>query len=112
MLTLIGIPASSGIYIGYAFLLEENFNNLINYNDLSQKIIVVKHLTPDLIVSIEGVSGIISEMGGILSHSAIIAREFSIPCVVGVLDATKIICNGDYINLNGTTGLIQISHHS
>jgi phosphoenolpyruvate synthase/pyruvate phosphate dikinase len=52
--------------------------------------------------------GLILERGGLLSHGAIVAREFGIPAIVGVDDATKILKDGDFVSINGNTGEIQI----
>ena len=54
------------------------------------------------------VSGIIVECGGILSHSAIVAREFGLPCVMGVNDVTSLLKTGDNVHLDGSTGKIHI----
>jgi len=44
------------------------------------------------------------EVGGIISHGAIVSREYGIPAVVGVKDATRILRQGEIIELNGSTG--------
>ena len=53
------------------------------------------------------VSGIISENGGTLSHTAIVAREYNIPTVLDVNNATNIINDNDFIEIDGNTGLIN-----
>ena len=52
------------------------------------------------------VSGIVTEMGGSLSHGAIVARECGIPCIVNVLCATDILQSGDHVILDGTAGTV------
>jgi pyruvate,water dikinase len=52
-------------------------------------------------------AAVITESGGILSHAAIVAREYGIPAVVGVAGATNLIQDGQVIEVNGTTGTIQ-----
>lgn len=47
-------------------------------------------------------------MGGILQHGAIIAREYGIPCVSGIREATLIIKDGDLIEVDGTNGVVRI----
>lgn len=54
------------------------------------------------------VSGLVIERGGMLSHGAIIAREFGIPSVVGVKDATRVIAHGTRIRVDGDRGVVQI----
>jgi phosphohistidine swiveling domain-containing protein len=53
-------------------------------------------------------SGIVMDMGGILSHGSIIAREYGIPTVVNVGSATKIITTGQIIHVDGTKGIVKI----
>ena len=52
-------------------------------------------------------SGLILEVGGLLSHGAIIAREIGIPAVVDLSDATKRIRSGDRLRVDGSTGVVQ-----
>jgi rifampicin phosphotransferase len=54
------------------------------------------------------ISGLVMERGGMLSHGAIIAREFGIPSVVGVSDATRLIPHGHNVHIDGDRGLVQI----
>ena len=54
------------------------------------------------------VSGLVIERGGMLSHGAIIAREFGIPSVVGVKDATRLIPHGSLICVDGDRGMVQV----
>ena len=54
------------------------------------------------------ISGLVIERGGMLSHGAIIAREFGIPSVVGVKDATRLIAHGARITVDGTRGTVHI----
>jgi pyruvate,water dikinase len=50
--------------------------------------------------------GLVMEMGGAMSHGAVVAREYGIPAVVGVPDATELINTGDRISVDGTTGTV------
>lgn len=54
------------------------------------------------------VKGLVMERGGMLSHGAIIAREFGIPAVVGVRDATRRIAQGDRLTVDGDRGHVEI----
>ncbi|XP_026759359.2 uncharacterized phosphotransferase YvkC-like isoform X2 [Galleria mellonella] len=52
-------------------------------------------------------TGIVTELGGLISHGAVIAREYGLPCIVGAEDATDIFKTGDMVRLSGTKGLIE-----
>ena len=54
------------------------------------------------------ISGLVVERGGMLSHGAIIAREFGIPSVVGVSDATRRIAQGSVVTVDGDRGTVDI----
>ena len=54
------------------------------------------------------ISGLVIERGGMLSHGAIIAREFGIPCVVGVRDAMQTIASGSTLTVDGDTGEVHV----
>jgi pyruvate,water dikinase len=54
------------------------------------------------------ISGLVIERGGMLSHGAIIAREFGLPCVVGVKDATRRIPHGAHVTIDGDLGICTI----
>ncbi|XP_033626615.1 uncharacterized phosphotransferase YvkC-like [Asterias rubens] len=53
------------------------------------------------------IKGLVTEIGGILSHGAVVAREFGIPCVVDVQHATSVFKSGDVIVLNGSRGTVE-----
>ncbi|MFP3090769.1 phosphoenolpyruvate--protein phosphotransferase [Treponema sp. TIM-1] len=79
--------------------------------DLSEDVILVVHdLLPSEVLSMnrERVMGLVMDMGGRTSHTAILARAFEIPAVLGLSSATKEIRNGDLLVLNGSTGEILI----
>ena len=55
------------------------------------------------------IAGLVIERGGMLSHGAILAREFGIPCVVGVKDATRSIPDGAMITVDGERGCVHVA---
>lgn len=52
-------------------------------------------------------TGIVTELGGLISHGAVIAREYGLPCIVGATDATEIFRTGDLVRLSGTKGVLE-----
>lgn len=54
------------------------------------------------------IKGLVTEVGGMMTHGAVIAREYGLPAVVGVGDATRRIKDGQRIRVNGTEGFIEI----
>jgi phosphohistidine swiveling domain-containing protein len=55
--------------------------------------------------------GLVMEMGGMMSHGAVVAREYGIPAVVGVANATERIATGDTITVDGSTGVVSAQKH-
>uniref|UniRef100_A0A6A7FWM4 Phosphoenolpyruvate synthase n=1 Tax=Hirondellea gigas TaxID=1518452 RepID=A0A6A7FWM4_9CRUS len=51
-------------------------------------------------------AGVVTEIGGLISHGAVVAREYGLPCVVGTAGATTLLRSGDLIELNGNTGVV------
>jgi len=70
-------------------------------------ILVARHTDPGWIAVFSNASAIVVERGSLLSHSAIVARELGIPCVVGLKQATQWINNEDSIEVNGGSGLVR-----
>jgi pyruvate,water dikinase len=50
---------------------------------------------------------VVADVGGVLSHAAIVAREYGIPAVMGCSDATRAFVDGEPIEVNGTTGTVR-----
>ena len=72
----------------------------------SGQIMVTPVTEPDFIQVATLISGLVTDRGGLVCHAAILAREFRIPCVVGCENATTVIKDGQYIRLNGYTGIV------
>lgn len=98
-----GLGSSPGIVAGKLRVVEK-------FQDLSKvsegDILVANMTSPELILTMDKTSGIITDEGGITSHLAILAREFGIPLVVGTVDSTKILVDGEVITLDGYTGRV------
>ena len=53
------------------------------------------------------IKGLVTEVGGLMTHGAVIAREYGLPAVVGVENATRLIKDGQRIRVNGTEGYVE-----
>jgi len=71
-------------------------------------ILVAEETNPDMLDLIINAKAVITEIGGILSHAAIVSREFNIPCIVGIPDVTSNLNSGDYILMNLNLGEVFI----
>jgi pyruvate,water dikinase len=101
---LAGIPVSSGVIEGRARVVLKMENAKIEEGDILITVFTDPSWSP-LFVSVKGV---VMEVGGVMTHGAVIAREYGLPAVVGVENATKRIKDGQRIRVNGTEGYIEI----
>lgn len=98
----IGSPASTGEVIGKAAYYR-NLKDIKKWND--GDILISMFTDPDWLDIMSKSSGLVTAVGGMLCHSAIIARELGIPCVTGIgRKALKVLQNENEIYVNGTTG--------
>ena len=82
--------------------------NLTHYQPLPQRAVLVTiSLDPGWTPLLGTVAGLVMEVGGYLSHGAIMAREFGVPAVVGINGATKRISNGKEVRLDGNQGIVE-----
>src|SRR5205823_4591979 len=70
------------------------------------EVLVTRMTTPSYVVAMRKAKAIITDEGGITSHAAIVTRELGIPCIVGTHFATKILQNGDWVQVNANNGTI------
>lgn len=86
-------------------------NQYINYSLDSGSILVTQSLTPTDLIKLHesGLSGLITEVGGISSHTSILARSYEIPEVIGLTEATSYIPDGINIIIDGYSGTININ---
>jgi pyruvate,water dikinase len=102
---LAGLCACGGIIKGRVKVLE----NVLEAGKLEQgDILVTRQTDPGWVTVFPLISGLIVERGGMLSHGAIVSREFGIPAIVGVHEATLRLKDGDQITLNANMGIIII----
>jgi pyruvate,water dikinase len=74
------------------------------------QILVTRQTDPGWATVFFLVQGLVIERGGMLSHGAIIAREYGIPAVVGVTDATLVIRDGERLRVDGDQGIVEFAH--
>lgn len=101
---LVGIPVSSGVIEGRARVVTSMDEAKMEEGDILVTVFTDPSWSP-LFVSVKGV---VMEIGGVMTHGAVIAREYRLPAVVGVENATKRIRDGQMIRVNGTEGYIEI----
>jgi pyruvate,water dikinase len=75
------------------------------------EILVCRTTDPGWVSLFHLAGGVVIDMGGQMSHGAIVARELGIPCVIGTGDGTRRLRTGDLVRLDGTAGQIEILEH-
>ena len=98
-----GQACSPGVVRGPVRVVTDPRNATIKSGD----ILVAERTDPGWVTIFPLVKGVIMERGSLLSHSAIVARELGLPAVVGVEDACRWLQDGDWVELNGTSGHIR-----
>jgi pyruvate,water dikinase len=101
---IVGLPVSSGVIEGRARVILKLEDALLGDSDILVTTFTDPSWTP-LFVSIKG---LVTEVGGLMTHGAVIAREYGLPAVVGVENATKLIKDGQRIRVHGTDGYVEI----
>lgn len=72
------------------------------------EILVAPYTDPGWTPLFISIKGLITEVGGTMTHGSVVAREYGVPAVVGIDKATEIIKDGSLIRVNGTEGFVQI----
>jgi len=100
-----GLPAAAGVTEGLArvVLSTDEFDQV-----KPGEIMVCQMTNPAWVVVFSKVKGVVTDTGGVLCHTAVVAREFGIPGVVGTGDATYRIKTGNRVRVNGSTGMVEI----
>lgn len=99
-----GIPVSTGIVEGRARVVLSVDQAKIEEGD----ILVTKFTDPSWTPLFVTIKGLVTEVGGFTTHSAVITREYGLPGVVGAENATKLIKDGQRIRVNGNEGYVEI----
>lgn len=99
-----GLAVSSGVSEGFArVILDIKDAGKIEKGD----ILVTKFTDPSWTPAFISIGGLVTEVGGMATHGAVITREYGLPAVVGVINATKLIKDGDRIRIDGNTGYVE-----
>lgn len=101
---IVGLPVSSGVIEGRARVIL----NMEKANLSDGDILVTSFTDPSWTPLFVGIKGLVTEVGGLMTHGAVIAREYGLPAVVGVENATRLIKDGQRIRVHGTEGYIEI----
>jgi rifampicin phosphotransferase len=101
---LTGLPVSAGTVEGRARVLLD----MADADLVAGDILVTAYTDPSWTPAFVAIKGLVTEVGGLMTHGAVIAREYGLPAVVGVEGATRIIRDGQRVRLNGTDGYIEI----
>lgn len=102
---VVGLPAAAGVAEGYARIVKspDEFDQVKR-----GEIMVCLMTNPAWVIVFSKIKGVVTDAGGVLSHTAVVSREFGIPAVVGTGDATRRIKTGDRVRVNGFTGVVEI----
>jgi rifampicin phosphotransferase len=99
-----GIPVSSGTIAGRARVILSMEDANIQEGD----ILVTTYTDPSWTPVFTSIKGLVTEVGGMMTHGAVVAREYGLPVVAGVENATRLIKDGQKIRVNGTEGYVEI----
>ncbi|MDU4696956.1 MAG: phosphoenolpyruvate synthase [Paenibacillus sp.] len=100
---MVGLPVSSGVVEGRARVIINMEDVVLEEGD----ILVTTFTDPSWTPLFVSVRGLVTEVGGLMTHGSVIAREYGLPAVVGVEHATQRIKDGQRIRVNGTEGFIE-----
>ena len=101
---LVGLPVSAGTVEGRARVILDMAQADLEAGD----ILVTPFTDPSWSPLFVGIAGLVTEVGGLMTHGAVIAREYGLPAVVGVEQATRLIRDGQRIRVHGTDGYIEL----
>lgn len=98
-----GIACCPGIVRGHVTVVTDPRNANMTVGN----ILVAKQTDPGWIMLFPAASGLLVERGSLLSHSAIVAREMSIPAIVSIPNVTEWLTTGDFVEFDGSTGMVK-----
>jgi len=97
-----GTPASPGIARGIAHVIRSPVGARLEPGE----VLVAPSTDPGWTPLFLTAGALVMEMGGMMSHGAVVAREYGIPAVVGVPDATDRIATGEHVTVDGSAGTV------
>lgn len=98
-----GVPVSDGAYEG-TVRVARSFEEALAVQP--GEILISTHLDPGWTALFSRTGALVMEVGGVVSHAAVIARELGIPAVAGVMGATRVFRNGEHVRVDGRTGMV------
>ncbi len=101
---LVGLPVSAGTIEGRARVILDMAEADLEAGD----ILVTAYTDPSWTPLFVAIKGLVTEVGGLMTHGAVIAREYGLPAVVGVENATRLIRDGQRIRVDGTDGYVEL----
>jgi rifampicin phosphotransferase len=101
---LVGLPVSAGTVEGRARVVLDMADADLEAGD----ILVTAYTDPSWTPVFIAIKGLVTEVGGLMTHGAVIAREYGLPAVVGVEHATRLIRDGQRIRVHGSDGYVEL----
>jgi pyruvate,water dikinase len=101
--TLQGLGCSRGMLRGRVRVVTDPKNAVLETGE----ILVADHTDPGWILLFSNAAGLLVEHGSLLSHAAIVSREMGLPCIVSLPGVTHWLKNGDWVEFDGSTGLVR-----
>ncbi len=101
---LVGLGVSAGTVEGRARVVLDMGEADLEAGD----ILVTAYTDPSWTAVFVAITGLVTEVGGLMTHGSVIAREYGLPAVVGVENATRLVRDGQRVRVNGTDGYVEI----
>jgi phosphoenolpyruvate synthase/pyruvate phosphate dikinase len=107
-----GTPANDGKVTGMVKVIPYNYDFKQTAKEVKTMkqgdILIAETTSPELMLACKKSIAIVTNQGGLLSHAAIVSREMGIPCIVGAQNATKLLKDGDLVEVDADKGVIRI----
>ena len=108
-----GIVANPGKVIGKVKIILSDFNSYdLRHKEFDKMnkgdVLVSETTSPDLLPACKKAVAILADQGGLLSHAAVVSRELGIPCIVGLNNLTKVLHDGDLVEVDANRGIVKI----